>query len=256
MRALFTGFLGLFLAVCTVAVQAAPTVYTGYDVSFSKEALADPTAPANQDMITPSVKITRGSTSGLFNAASESFYVFGSSPAGTEWAFPHNNAGATLTATAWETLNFADWVTAMGGGGSASAGPPSTIGQDAVLHLIEDDIYLDIRFTDWGVGSGGGGAFSYMRSVLGSSTSADFNDDGIVDGEDFLIWQRGFGTGTTLGEGDADGDGDVDADDLTEWQSSYGGSLSANATAVPEPAGLTFALLALLGFSCRGRSRR
>jgi len=36
------------------------------------------------------------------------------------------------------------------------------IGQDAVLHLISDDIYLSIKFTGWG---GAGGSFSYDRST-------------------------------------------------------------------------------------------
>ncbi len=47
---------------------------------------------------------------------------------------------------------------------------------------------------------------------------------GDVDGRDFLIWQRGFGsTGTKLPEeGDANGDMDVDGDDLSIWQSNFG----------------------------------
>lgn len=52
----------------------------------------------------------------------------------------------------------------------------------------------------------------------------DFNDDGIVDGRDFLLWQRG-GSPNTLS-----------AADLDAWQTNYGmGSLAANATTVPEP---------------------
>ena len=52
--------------------------------------------------------------------------------------------------------------------------------------------------------------------------NADFNNDGKVSGLDFLILQRGFGIGTTPGEGDADGDSDVDRDDLGIWETQYG----------------------------------
>ena len=77
--------------------------------------------------------------------------------------------------------------------------------------------------------------------------NADFDDDGDVDGADFLRWQRGFGTGTTLAQGNADGDGDVDAADLAIWKTQFGstGLATGSAAAVPEPAGLGLACLAL-----------
>ncbi len=45
--------------------------------------------------------------------------------------------------------------------------------------------------------------------------SADLNGDGFVDGQDFLIWQRGFGTASQADsqDGDSDRDGDVDGED-------------------------------------------
>lgn len=156
--------LWLVSANCAFALPATPSVYTGYDVTFSKAGFSDPTAPANQDMITPNVRLTRGGSSGLYNAASESFYSSTTSPAGTEWAFPHNNPAVTLSATDWSTLNFSDWETAFGGAGFG--GPPSTVGQDAVVHLVDDDIYLDIRFTAWGQGGASGGSFSYVRAAV------------------------------------------------------------------------------------------
>jgi hypothetical protein len=53
--------------------------------------------------------------------------------------------------------------------------------------------------------------------------SADFDGDGDVDGRDFLLWQRGFGTTTNAEkiDGDADNDGDVNGDDLVIWQDQY-----------------------------------
>ena len=52
---------------------------------------------------------------------------------------------------------------------------------------------------------------------------ADFDNDGDVDGRDFLIWQRNAGTvGNEFVLGDANGDGDVDDADLAIWELQYG----------------------------------
>lgn len=71
--------------------------------------------------------------------------------------------------------------------------------------------------------------------------NADFDGDGDVDGRDFLIWQRGFGMGTSLSQGDANDDSVVDEADLLIWQAQYGmpiGPLVSNVTTVPEPSAL------------------
>jgi hypothetical protein len=54
----------------------------------------------------------------------------------------------------------------------------------------------------------------------------DFNNNGDVDGGDYLAWQRGFNklSGALRSEGDADGDGDVDVEDLGIWREFYGAS--------------------------------
>lgn len=62
--------------------------------------------------------------------------------------------------------------------------------------------------------------------------AGDFNDDGDVDGRDFLIWQRGFGAvqlTASAADGDADADRDVDGDDLAIWSTNYGTSQSPSA---------------------------
>ncbi|MDZ4659455.1 MAG: CotH kinase family protein [Bythopirellula sp.] len=58
---------------------------------------------------------------------------------------------------------------------------------------------------------------------LNEPDSADFDDDGDVDGRDFLAWQRGHGTANAeKADGDADNDGTVNGDDLVIWQGQYG----------------------------------
>ena len=66
--------------------------------------------------------------------------------------------------------------------------------------------------------------------------NADFDHDGDVDGADFLVWQRGYGS-------------TQDANDLTQWKSHFGSSdqaAAAQSTTVPEPATTTLILLALI----------
>lgn len=79
-----------------------------------------------------------------------------------------------------------------------------------------------------------------------AGNSADFNADGKIDGNDFLVWQQNLGTGTTFAQGDADGNGTVNAADLTIWRAQFGTTgATAAVGAVPEPAGLCLAGMAL-----------
>lgn len=91
-----------------------------------------------------------------------------------------------------------------------------------------------------------------------SADNADFNGDLVVNGADFLAWQRNFeitdGT-AVVADGDANGDGNVTAADLGIWQSQFGtGAAVGSVAAVPEPTAVALALasLTILGF---GRSR-
>ncbi|MCA9235033.1 MAG: N-acetylmuramoyl-L-alanine amidase [Planctomycetales bacterium] len=75
-----------------------------------------------------------------------------------------------------------------------------------------------------------------VRIVLAPATneSGDFDGDTIVNGGDFLAWQRGYGivAGATAADGDANGDGVVDGADLNVWQGQFGSGAANAATAV------------------------
>jgi lipopolysaccharide export system protein LptA len=62
-----------------------------------------------------------------------------------------------------------------------------------------------------------------MQLLVSGILSADFDENGDIDGADFLAWQLGAGitSGATRAEGDADGNGTVDAVDLAVWESQY-----------------------------------
>jgi cytochrome c len=98
------------------------------------------------------------------------------------------------------------------------------LGPDGALYVLE-----------WGSGFGGNNADAQLVRIefLGSPqiVSADFDENNLIDGADFLAWQRGVGAtgGAMRGEGDANVDGKVDASDLGIWTGAFGsgGALSA-----------------------------
>ena len=85
--------------------------------------------------------------------------------------------------------------------------------------------------------------------VVTPTNNADFNGDNVVNGNDFLIWQRNAGAGTTLAQGDANASGTVDAADLAIWKTQFGTDPTPAApavAAVPEPATAGLAAVAML----------
>jgi len=149
-KVIFRSF--IFLALATFSVRAA-TIWNGPLTTFSKVNGANPSLPGNQDRLTSDIWLTRSSSQGLYNANIENSFTHFDSPAGTEWANGFLTNYASLTYHDWNT-----WAKGV------NAGPPSTVGVNAVLHLIPDDIYLSVRFTSW-TSSGSGGGFSYIRST-------------------------------------------------------------------------------------------
>jgi hypothetical protein len=147
----------LFSAMAPGAV-AAPTIWGGPTTTFSKPSGADPALPIHQDMLTPSVALTRGLSQGMFNIRAEAAFST-SSPLGTLWATNINNPGDTIAATNWAALEFTTWTAAYGGSIANNI-----LNRNAVVHLVDDDIYLDLRFTTF-AGGAANGAFAYQRST-------------------------------------------------------------------------------------------
>jgi hypothetical protein len=94
---------------------------------------------------------------------------------------------------------------------------------------------------------GPGGQNAYGRRFLlqlPPQVDGDFNDDNVVDGADFLAWQRGESP-EPLGAGD-----------LAAWKSHFGGPSSAvTSSAVPEPAAHALCAMLLLGCTRLRRDR-
>ncbi len=72
--------------------------------------------------------------------------------------------------------------------------------------------------------------------------TADFNDDGDVDGSDFILWQRG------------ESPNPLSSTDLTTWEQAFGQTESLSAShVVPEPCSFALMLSALLGLAAVAR---
>src|SRR6185503_19185592 len=144
------------LLLLAISAHAA-TVWNGPTISFTKSNYANPLLAENQDRLTANVWITRGTSQGLFNAKTESGFTHFVSPAGTEWANGSLENYATLSYTDWN-----HWARGV------NPSPYATVGVNAVLHLIPDDIYLSVKFTSWTGGNfvthtSYAGGFSYLR---------------------------------------------------------------------------------------------
>lgn len=142
----------LFFGLLLCFTSTAQTIWEGETLIFTKPAGSDWTLEANQDRIADNVWLTRANSQGIFNIAQEDDYALESSPIDTEWSFG--------TTEDFQNLTFTDWETTIG------SLPLQMINQDMVLHLISDDIYIDLKFTSWFSGAGeGGGGFTYERST-------------------------------------------------------------------------------------------
>ncbi len=120
-------------------------------VSFTKANGADPTLPQNQDRITDNVWITRGNSGmQIYNAVIETNGEEGPSPRGTRWALGTTADMPNLTfATLRETIR-----------------PQQIVGENLVMELVDDGIFINVRFTQWTQGRTNGGGFAYTRTEL------------------------------------------------------------------------------------------
>lgn len=101
----------------------------------------------------------------------------------------------------------------------------------------------------------------FLFSGGATPNSANFDGDTDVDGNDFIIWQKGVGrTGAaaTAAAGNANGDAAIDAADLAIWRTQYGKPVAAPAIgAIPEPSAAALASCCVVLWSmAQGNARR
>jgi glucose/arabinose dehydrogenase len=124
---------------------------------------------------------------------------------------------------------------------------PASFGEDAVGNL-----YV--------VSFGNGNIFRITTNEL---LLGDYNADGDVDNEDYVVWKTNFGVTSGAGlAADGNGDNAINAADYTVWRDHLGDSVqllgtSIGGSAVPEPAAVTilFNLTVLLSLCVRSRGK-
>ena len=242
--------------VCPAA-SAVPVIWTGPNTSFSKTGSDDPTLPANQDRLTDNVWLTRGEVQGLFNIApgKETFFTHNLSPADTKWAtgWMSANAGKEITASNHLALIFTDWEASYGARQMLQG---NITNYDAVVHLVTDDIFLNLRFTEWL----SFGDFAYTRSSPSVvAPTGDYNGNNVVDAADYVVWRKTLDQSASPAGSGADGNssGQVEAGDYTYWRERFGNAAGSGlrGSSVPEPTTAFLILATSIFFQQRRRKR-
>ena len=179
-------------------------IWSGYDTEFAKPDRADWTLGQNQDRLTDAVWITRASSRGIFNIRTEDEYTKSFSPQDTRWAIGTTADLGSLVFDCWECI----------------VGRPSLITfiGPMVVHLVSEDIYIDIQFTQW-TGGGAGGGFAYVRGTKPDACRADLDGDDELTVFDFLEFQNLFGAGDL--RADFDDDGELSLFDFLAFQNEF-----------------------------------
>ena len=171
----------LLAQLACISDSLAQRIWTEAPIEFARGETGPASDMENQDRITDLVWITRSDEgAGLFNIANDvETQFFSNSPQGTRWAFAGlRNNPATISANDFATLNFANWQTSLGSMGSLLS---NIVNRQGVVHLIEDDIYIDIMFTQWG--AQGNGSFTYTRATASAITSPPTVEEVPIDDE-------------------------------------------------------------------------
>ncbi|BBO35833.1 PEP-CTERM sorting domain-containing protein [Lacipirellula parvula] len=203
-----------------------------------------------------------------FSTITASNYVWGGAPTESFSFTPISTGTTRFTAFRSNSLDIAsegatlsDGTNTWGFGtstGTVVSNIPITNTLSATFSPAGGDVPLTLK-TDVGAWALKGfqlsTPISYDVIAVAPPVNADFNADTFVDGADFLIWQRGYGlaTGALLADGDANGDGAVNDLDLAAWNANFGAGPTPPISAVPEPAALTLAGIAILASAAMRR---
>ena len=134
---------------------------------------------------------------------------------------------------------------------------PATLSDNrATIRVRSTSTSLEVRGTTT-AGSGGTRLNGFELSVAPLGVGGDFDDDGIVDAEDYVIWRKYEGTTNVL-PNDPSG-GVIGAQQYNTWRAQFGQSAGSGASIisseVPEPTCLLMLLsiIFLAGFDCDRR---
>jgi hypothetical protein len=75
--------------------------------------------------------------------------------------------------------------------------------------------------------------------------AGDYSRDGVVDGADLLVWQRGYGSRAGTLPNDADA-GPIGPAHYNTWQTNFGTAGPTTSASIPEPSGWVLGIVAAL----------
>ena len=85
-----------------------------------------------------------------------------------------------------------------------------------------------------------------LVTEIGPTLVGDYNDDGIVDAADYVVWRKNLGMMTTLPNRDTANGGAISMDDFDSWRENFGNTAlrrGRNSVSTPEPDTFILAIL-------------
>jgi len=110
------------------------------------------------------------------------------------------------------------------------------VNAEPIRFYIEDAIDASRFFVSRGTNQAGQ-IIDDVSITAQTTVPGDFDQNGIVDGNDFLVWQR-----------------DVNVGSLEDWKTNFGAAATAAIGAVPEPSGVALGL-GIMALTIGGRLR-
>lgn len=93
-----------------------------------------------------------------------------------------------------------------------------------------------------------------VRVFVSNTLTGDYDEDGVVGGKDFILWQRLAGSTQFLPNRRFGVNGPIGQADLSAWRANYGKTIEPSATmAVPEPESLLLAVIFVVSGICAFR---
>jgi hypothetical protein len=191
-----------------------------------------PTAPSN---VSPATNTSVSNTTPTLTASAFSDGAIGSTQVAAEWKI-FNGIGTIVYDSGTDLSHFTSMTVPTG---------KLTIGTTYTWEVRYEDNY-----GDWS-------SYSTPTSLT-TMLPGDYNNNGVVDEADYLVWRKNSGTTNTI-PNDPTG-GIIGSGQYSQWRAHFGqtagsGSGAISSAAVPEPARLSLMILAAVGAWTRQRRR-
>jgi hypothetical protein len=127
------------------------------------------------------------------------------------------------------------------------------LGRTEILGGTDIDVFID----DWSTSVGGAirtwydGVGYALVTEAGPILVGDYNDDGVVDAADYVVWRKTLGSEFDLPNRDPENTGAISNDDFDSWRENFGNLVAGigGSESVPEPNALALLILAAIGGS-------